>query len=171
MLKGLIPFLRAKDIQEIIKNLAQEIEKDYAEKDDLILICPLRGSVFFLSDLIRKLTLPTQVDFILIENTGTGEKSFKITKDISLNLKGKDVLIVEEIIDSGLQLSFLKERIKLALPASLKTVVLLDKSSHRKTLLHADYIGKAIDDRYVVGYGMDLNEEGRNYPDMYHLGQ
>ena len=169
MLKGLVPFLRAKDIQQIIKNLAKEIEKDYSETKELVLICPLRGSVFFLSDLIRALSIPSQTDFVLISSPK--DKSFKIKKDISLNLKKKDVLIVEEIIDSGLTLSFLKERIKLAEPASLKTVVLLDKSSHRKTLIHADYIGKAIDDRFIVGYGMDLNEEGRNYPDMYHLGQ
>ena len=169
MLKGLVPFLKAREIQEIIKKLAWEIKKDYSENTELILICPLRGSIFFFSDLIRQLQMPVQVDFVLIESAD--EESFKIKKDISLDLKGRDVLIVEEIIDSGLTLSFLKERIKLALPSSLKTVVLLDKSSHRKTLMHADYIGRSIDDRFIVGYGMDLDEEGRNYPDMYHLGQ
>ena len=169
MLKGLVPFLKASEIHEIIKKLAWEIKKDYLESTKLILICPLRGSVFFFSDLIRQLQMPVQVDFVLIESTN--EESFRIKKDISLDLKGHDVLIVEEIIDSGLSLSFLKERLKLALPASLKTVALLDKSSHRKTLMHADYIGRSIDDRFIVGYGMDLNEEGRNYPDMYHLGQ
>ena len=169
MLKGLVPFLKAAQIKQIIKNLAADIEKDYADATELILICPLRGSVFFFSDLIRQLQIPVQVDFVLIESTD--EESFKIKKDISLDLKGKDVLIVEEIIDSGLTVAFLKERIKLALPASLKTVVLLDKSSHRKTMIHADYIGRTIDDRFIVGYGMDLDEEGRNYPDMYHLGQ
>ena len=169
MLKGLVPFLKAKDIQQIIKNLAREIEKDYSPTTELILICPLRGSIFFLSDLVKELQIPVQVDFVLIDSIG--EESFKIKKDISLDLKDKDVLIVEEIIDSGLTLSFLKDRIKIASPASLKTVVLLDKSSHRKTIMHADYIGRAIDDRFIVGYGMDLDEEGRNYPDMYHLGQ
>ena len=169
MLKGLVPFLKAKEIRQIIKNLVEDIEKDYSGTEELVLICPLRGSVFFLSDLIRQLQIPAQVDFVLIESEA--EKSFRFKKDISLDLKGKDVLIVEEIIDSGLTLSFLKERIKLAHPASLKTVVLLDKFSHRKALMHADYIGKAIDDRFIVGYGMDMDEEGRNYPDMYHLGQ
>ena len=169
MLRGLVPFLKEKEIRQIIKNLASEIKKDYSGTKELILICPLRGSVLFLSDLIRQLQIPVQVDFVLIESSD--EESFKIRKDFSLNLKNKDVLIVEEIIDSGLTLSFLKERIKLALPASLKTVVLLDKSSHRETFMHADYIGRFIDDRFIVGYGMDLNEEGRNYPDMYHLGQ
>ncbi len=169
MLKGLVPFLKAKEIKQIITNLTEEIKKDYPENTELTLICPLSGSIFFLSDLIRQLSHPTQVDFVLIETTG--EASFRIKKDIALDLKGKDILIVEEVIDSGLTLSFLKERIKLSSPASLKTVVLLDKFSHRKTFMHADYIGRTIDDRFIVGYGMDLNEEGRNYPDMYHLGQ
>ena len=169
MLKGLVPFLKAKEIKEIIKTIAQDIQRDYSSSRELILICPLRGSVFFLSDLIRHLSIPVQVDFVFIENKN--EESFVIKKDISMDLKGKDVLIVEEIIDSGLTISFLKERIKLAQPASLKTVVLLDKSSHRKTYMHADYIGRTIDDRFIVGYGMDMDEEGRNYPDMYHLGQ
>ena len=169
MLKGLVPFLKAKDIQQIIKNLAQEIEADYSPAEELILICPLRGSIFFLSDLVRELQIPVQVDFVLIDNIG--EENFRIKKDISLDLKNRDVLIVEEIIDSGLTLSFLQNRIKMASPASLKTVVLLDKSSHRKTIMHADYIGRTIDDRFIIGYGMDMDEEGRNYPDMYHLGQ
>ena len=169
MLKGLVPFLKAKEIKEIIKNIAQDIQRDYSSSQELILICPLRGSIFFLSDLIRQLPIPVQVDFVFIENKN--EESFIIKKDVSMDLKGKDVLIVEEIIDSGLTISFLKERIKLAYPASLKTVVLLDKSSHRKTYMHADYIGRTIDDRFIIGYGMDMDEEGRNYPDMYHLGQ
>ncbi len=169
MLKGLIPFLKASEIKELVQSLAEQIQRDYAEEEELILICPLRGSVFFLSDLVRQFKIPLKVDFVLIE--GSGEQGFVIKKDISLNIKGKHVLIVEEIIDSGIRLSFLKERIKLAFPASLKTVALLDKSSHRNTWTHADYIGRAIDDRFIVGYGMDMDGEGRNYPDMYHLGQ
>lgn len=169
MLKGLVPFLKAKEIKNIIHTLAQEIEKDYSEKQELILISPLRGSIFFLSDLVRQLQIPVQIDFVMIESLK--EENFIIKKDVSLNIKNKDILIVEEIIDSGLTLSFLKERLLLASPASLKTVVLLDRSSHRKTVIHADYIGKSIEDRFIVGYGMDLDEKGRNYPDMYHLGQ
>ena len=171
MLKGLAPFLKAKEIKSIIKNLSRQITKDYPEKKELTLICPLRGSVFFLSDLIRCLNRPVQLDFVLIEPFETGETSYRIKKDISLNLKGRDVLIVEGIIDSGLSLFFLKQRLRLAQPASLKTAALLNKSSRRKAIIHADYIGKNIDDRFILGYGMDLNEEGRQHPDMYHLGQ
>ena len=169
MLKGLIPFLNAKEIQQIVQNLAEQIQQDYSHAEELTLICPLRGSVFFFSDLIRYFKIPVQTDFVLIE--GNGVEGFIIRKDISLKLKSKHVLIVDEIIDSGLMLSFLKERIKLAFPTSLKTVALLDKSAHRKTWTHADYIGRKIDDRFIVGYGMDMNGEGRNYPDLYHLGQ
>ena len=173
MIKGLVPFLKAKDIKRIIKRLAREVEKDYSTNEELILICPLRGSLFFLADFVRALQIPTQVDFVLISGGGgrAGEESFQIIKDISLNLKNKHVLIIDEIVDSGLTLSFLKERLKLAQPASLKTLTLLDKSSRRKTFMPADYTGETIDDRFIVGYGMDLDEEGRNYPDLYHLGQ
>ncbi len=168
MIKGLVPFLKAEEISRIIKNLSRQITKDYPEKTTLNLICPLRGSVFFLSDLIRCLNRQVTLDFVLTEPVGD---SYRIKKDISLNLKGRNVLIVEEIIDSGLSLFFLKQRLKLAEPYSLKTVALLNKSSRRKALVHADYIGKNIDDRFIVGYGMDLDEEGRHHPDMYHLGQ
>ena len=169
MIQGLTSFLKAKEIKQITKKLADEIAKDYADVAELIFVCPLKGSLFFLSDLVRQIPLPSQVDFVLLESKG--EESFKIKKDISLNLKGKHVLIVEEIIDSGLALSFLKERLRLAYPADLKTVVLLDKMARRKTFTRPDYIGKSIDDRFIVGYGMDLNEEGRNYPDMHYLAQ
>ena len=169
MLKGLIPFLNASQIAQIIQELSEDINKDYSDSYELVLVCPLRGSIFFLSDLVRQLKLPIQVDFVLIE--GEKEESCTIKKDLSLDIKNKDVLIVEEIIDSGVALTFLKERIKLAEPKSLKTVVLLNKSSRRKIPMSVDYIGRSIDDRFIVGYGMDLNEEGRNYPDMYHLGQ
>ncbi len=168
MYKGLVPFLSAKEIDQIIEDLASAIQKDFSNTE-LILICPLRGSIFFLSDLIRKLKIPVKVDFVFLESLG--EEHFRIKKDISLPLEGRNVLIVEEIIDSGLTFSFLKERIKWEKPACLKTVVLLDKSSHRKIFAHADYVGRVIADRFIVGYGMDIDEEGRNYPDMYHLGQ
>ena len=162
MLKGLIPFLKAKEIQQIVKNLAEQIQKDYSAEERLVLICPLRGSVFFFSDLVRHFTIPVQTDFVLIE--GNAEEGFIIKKDVSLTIKGKHVLVVEEVIDSGLRLSFLKERIKLAFPASLKTVALLDKSAHRKTWTHADYVGRNIEDRFIVGYGMDMDGEAETTP-------
>ena len=168
MHKGLVPFLSAKEIHQIIKKLASEIKKDYLDKE-LIVICPLRGSIFFLSDLIRELNIPVQVDFVFIDSVA--KDSFRIRQDISTDIKGKHVLITDGIIDSGLTMSFLIERMRLGKPASLKTAVLLDKSSHRRVFVHIDYVGKVIEDRFIVGYGMNLDGEGRNYPDIYLLGQ
>ena len=168
MKKGLIPFLSANEINKLIDKLVKEVQRDYVDTE-LILICPLKGSIFFLSDFIRKIKLNVQIDFVFIENLS--KDNFRIKKDISVDIKGKHVLIVEEIIDSGLTLQFLIERLKLAKPKSLKSVVLLDKVSHRKAFLHPDYVGLVIDDRFIVGYGMDMDEEARHYPDIYHLGQ
>ena len=168
MKKGLVPFLSADEINKLIGKLVKEVQRDYVDTD-LILICPLKGPVFFLADFIRKIQLNIQIDFVFIENLD--RDNFRIKKDISLNIKGKHVLIVEEIVDSGLTLQFLTERLKLAQPASLKSLVLLDKISHRKALIHLDYVGLVIDDRFIVGYGMDMDEEARHYPDIYHLGQ
>ena len=168
MKKGLIPFLSANEINKLINKLVKEVQRDYVDTE-LTLICPLKGPIFFLSDFIRKIKLDVQIDFVFIENLG--RDNFRIKKDISVDIKGKHVLIVEEIIDSGLTLQFLIERLKLAQPASLKSLVLLDKVSHRKALIHLDYVGLVIDDRFIVGYGMDMDEESRHYPDIYHLGQ
>ena len=167
-LHGLIPFLKSAEIQKIIKNLAAHLERDYA-KQELILICPLRGSVFLLSDLVHQLSMPIQIDFVCIESTG-GD-GFRLKQDISLDLRQQHVLIVEEIIDSGLVLSFLKKRIQLCHPASCKSLVLLDNSSRRQAFVHADYVGQVIDDRFIVGYGMGMDEAGRGLPDIYHLEQ
>lgn len=163
----MIPFLTKKEIDELVTQLAQQIEYDYDGKE-LIFICPLRGSVHFLADLIRKIDLPTQVDFVYVTSVEKGG-AIKIVKDISVNISGKHVIIVEEVIDTGRTLSFLRNRLFASAPASLKIVTLLDKPARRELAIKADYIGKTIDDRYVVGYGMDNEEKGRNYPDIYHL--
>ena len=168
MKKGLIPFLSKNEINKIIDKLVKEVQRDYADTA-LTFICPLKGPIFFLSDFVRKIKLDVQIDFVFIESLG--KDNFRIKKDISLDIKGKHVLIVEEIIDSGLTLLFLIERLKLAKPKSLKSLVLLDKVSHRKTLIHPNYVGLVINDRFIVGYGMDMDEEARHYPDIYHLGQ
>ena len=168
MKKGLVSFLSAVEIDKIIDTLAQQIQKDYADKE-LTIICPLKSSVFFVSDLIRKLKIPIELDFVFIESLG--KDNFRIKKDISIDIKDKNVLLAAEIIDTGLSLSFLIKHLQLLNPADLKSLVLLDKISQRKALVHLDYVGRMTDDRFIVGYGMDLDEDGRHYPDMYHLGQ
>lgn len=158
-------FITNDEIQKMVKSLAKQIESDYDGKE-VILICPLRGSVHFTADLARALELPQQVDFVHLQAVERGG-AIKIIKDISVNIAGKHVLIIEEIIDTGRTLSFLRNRLMASSPASLKIVTLLDKPARRELPIRADYIGRTIDDRYVVGYGMDTEEFGRNYPDIY----
>ncbi|MFP5518332.1 MAG: hypoxanthine phosphoribosyltransferase [Bdellovibrionia bacterium] len=164
---AMVPFLTGEEIAELVEKLAAQIEADYEGKE-LIFICPLRGSIHLTADLMRKIDLPQQVDFVHVTAVERGG-AIKIVKDISVNIAGKHVIIVEEIIDTGRTLSFLRNRLLASSPASLKIVTLLDKPARRELPIRADYIGRTIDDRYVVGYGMDSEELGRNYPSIYHL--
>ena len=163
----MVPFITRSEINELVGLLAKQIEYDYEGKE-IIFICPLRGSIHLTADLMRQIDLPQQVDFVYVTAVERGG-AIKIVKDISVNIAGKHVIIVEEIIDTGRTLSFLRNRLFASAPASLKIATLLDKPARRELPLRADYIGKTIDDRYVVGYGMDSEEMGRNYPDIYHL--
>lgn len=158
-------FINATEIKELVKKLARQIEHDYHGKE-ITLICPLRGSIHFVADLMREIKLPQQVDFVHLSAVEKGG-AIKIIKDIGQNITGKHVIVVEEIIDTGRTLSFLKTRLLASAPASLKIVTLLDKPARRELPLRPDYMGKTIDDRYVIGYGMDSSEQGRNYPDIY----
>ncbi len=167
MKDSMVPFLTSEEIQILVRKLAKQIEMDYRNKE-VVFICPLRGSVHFAADIMRNVNLRQQIDFVYVRASNRGG-TISITKDISINIADKDVLILEEIIDTGRTLNFLKNRLLSANPASLKIVTLLDKPARRELPLRADYIGKTIDDRYVVGYGMDIDETGRNYPDIYNL--
>ena len=160
-------FLKKDDIEKLVCKLATQIENDYEGKD-IVFICPLRGSIHFAADLMRKINLHQQVDFVSLQATEKGG-AIRLIKDISINITGKDVIIIEEVIDTARTLNFLKDRLITARPRSLKIVTLLDKPSRRELPIRADYIGKTIDDRYVVGYGMDSEELGRNYSDIYVL--
>ena len=165
----MIEFLTHGEIQEMVERLAKEIEMDYQGKE-LVMICPLKGSCIFMSDLSRQLEIPQQIDFVqarAVEKKG----AIALTKDISINITGKHVLIVEEIIDTGRTLSFLKQRLLQAQPASLKIVTLLDKPARRQIPIKPDYVGMTIEDRYMVGYGMDSEELGRNYRDIFYFTQ
>lgn len=167
MLKGLLPFIKSKEIESLCQRLGKEITEDYKNLNPLI-ISPLKGSIFFLNQLLKHLDFPLSVDFVSI-NCLSG--ICYIQKDIAISPEGRHVLIVEEIIDSGKKTQFLKERILLSNPSSIKIANLLDKSSRRELALHPDYSGKSIDDRFVVGYGMDAEELGRNYKDIYTFAQ
>jgi hypoxanthine phosphoribosyltransferase len=160
-------FLKADEIAKLVTKLADKIENDYEGKE-MIFICPLRGSIHFAADLMRKIDLPQQIDFVSLQATEKGG-ALRMVKDISVNITDKDVIIIEEVIDTARTLSFLRDRLIASRPKSLKIVTLLDKPARRELPIRADYIGKTIEDRYVVGYGMDSEEKGRNYADIYVL--
>ena len=163
------PFLKQKEIQKLIQKLSLEIDKTYSDKKTpLLLVCPLKGSLFFLSDLIRHLKTPALIDFISIESY---KKSFHILKDVKLPLKDHHVLIVKEVMNSGRKLLFLKNRLEAENPLSVKIVTLLDKPIERRMDLTPDFFGKSIDDRYLFGYGMDLDEKHRELKDIFQFTQ
>lgn len=166
---SMIAYLTRSEINDLVARLAKEIEIDYHGKE-IILICPLKGSILFLADISRKIELPQQIDFVQVSAIEKGG-AIRLQKDISINIAGKHVLIVEEIIDTGRTLSFLKQRLLASSPASLKIVTLLDKPARRELPIKPDYIGMTIDDRYMVGYGMDSEEIGRNYSDVFYFKQ
>jgi hypoxanthine phosphoribosyltransferase len=166
---SMIAFLPAAEIEKLVAKLAAQIERDYEGKD-IVLICPLKGSCLFTSDLSRKINLPQQIDFVHLSPTER-KGAIRINKDISVNITGKHVLILEEIIDTGRTLNFLKTRLLAASPASLKIVALLDKPARRELSIKPDYVGMTIEDRYLVGYGMDSEEVGRNYQDIFYFKQ
>jgi len=167
----LTPLLSKEQIESIVKDLADRISKDYDQRE-VVLVCILKGAFMFLSDLVRHLRMPLQVDFVRLASYGTGTKSsgrIEITKDVETPLEGKDVLIIEDIIDSGRTLLFLKERLSLANPRSIRVCALLDKKTRREVEIEGDYIGKEINDVFIVGYGIDFNEAHRNLPEIYYV--
>jgi hypoxanthine phosphoribosyltransferase len=156
-------------IERRVRELAEEISRDYAGRE-LIVVGILKGAFIFMADLIRSFKVPCQVDFAQLASYGNGTVSsgdVVIMKDIGLPIAGKDVLIVEDIVDTGLTLSFLVETLKNRNPRSLKVCVFLDKRARRKVPFTADYTGFDIDDGFVVGYGLDFNEQARHLRDVY----
>ncbi|WP_069650623.1 hypoxanthine phosphoribosyltransferase [Caloranaerobacter ferrireducens] len=154
------------ELQKRIKELGQEITKDYKDKD-LVVICVLKGAVMFMSDLCKNIDLPLNMDFMAVSSYGSSTQSsgvVRILKDLDSSIEGKDVLIVEDIIDTGLTLSYLVENLKSRGPRSVKICTLLDKPERRKAKVKVDYIGFTIPDEFVVGYGLDFNEKYRNLP-------
>ena len=153
-------FISKEEIQKIVLKLARQIEHDYEGKNPVFIV-PLKGSVIFACDLMREISLPLSLDFVHLYSPK--DEGVRILKDITMDIKDRHVLIIEEIIDVGRTLSFLKERLQASEPASVKIVTFLDKPFRRELPIKPDYIGKTIDDRYVVGYGMDSGELCRNY--------
>lgn len=156
-------------IQERVGELANQISKDYAGKE-LIIIGVLKGAFIFMADLIRAISIPCTIDFARLASYGAGSDSsgkVVMTKDIETSIKDKDILIVEDILDTGLTLQYFVDWLKERNPNSLRICVFLDKRKRRKVSFEADYVGFTIDDGFVVGYGLDFNEKYRFSPDIY----
>ncbi len=154
-------------LQGRIRELAQQIQSDYADIDDLLLICVLKGAFVFLADLSRALTRPHQLDFMGISSYGAGTESsgaVRIVLDLKQDIAGRHVLIVEDIIDSGRTLDYMRRNLLARDPASLRICALLDKPERRAVDVPVDYLGFEIPDEFVVGYGLDFAEIYRNLP-------
>jgi hypoxanthine phosphoribosyltransferase len=156
-------------IDKKVRELAGQISSDYEGKE-LIVIGILKGAFIFMADLIRCLTIPCRVDFVRLASYGAGMSSsgkVVMTKDIETFIKDKDILIVEDVVDTGLTLSYLLNWLKERSPRTIKVCAFLDKRKRRKTPFEADYVGFVIEDGFVVGYGLDFNEKARFLPDIY----
>lgn len=153
-------------IDRRLGEMAGQINRDYAGREPM-LISVLRGSFVFMADLTRKIQLPCTVDFMAVSSYGKGTSSsgqVQITKDLSDDIEGKDILVVEDILDSGNTLSYLMKILQARHPASMKLCTLLDKPSRRTVPVEVDYVGFTIPDEFVVGYGLDFAERYRNLP-------
>lgn len=149
-----------------VKELGAQISKDYVGKN-LILVSVLKGSVVFMADLMRAVTVPAEIDFMCVSSYGSGSKTsgvVRIIKDLDIDLSGKDILLVEDILDSGVTLSYLKELLLHRNPASIRICTLFDKPARRKADIYADYSGFEVPDEFIVGYGLDYAEKYRNVP-------
>lgn len=156
------------EIKAAVKKLGQQITADYQGKAPMV-IGILKGAVVFYSDLIREIDLPLRTDFMALSSYGSATKTtgvVKVMKDLDRDIVGQDVLIVEDIVDSGMTLSYLKKMLSDRGAASIKIVTLLDKPARRRVDLKADYFCFEIPDEFVVGYGLDYDEKYRNIPDI-----
>ncbi len=158
--------LSKEEIDEKVKELGKMLAEEYAGKRPL-LICVLKGALIFVADLARAMNIPLEVDFMAVSSYGVSTKSsgvVRILKDLETGIEGRHVLIVEDIIDTGLTLKYLIENLKSRKPASIKICTLLDKPSRRRVQLQPDFSGFEIPDKFVIGYGLDFSEIYRNLP-------
>jgi hypoxanthine phosphoribosyltransferase len=161
------------DLRRKVADLGAQISKDY-EGRDLLLVGVLKGAVFFLSDLMREISVPCEVDFMAVASYGSATDSsgvVRILKDLDDSIEGRDVLIVEDIVDSGLTLQYLLRNLRARGPATVEVVALLTKPERRKIELEARYVGFEIPDKFAIGYGLDHGERYRNLPYVAALQQ
>ncbi len=158
--------LSKEEIHTIVSRLGQQISRDYENKN-LLMVSVLKGSVVFMADLMRAIDIPCRIDFLSVSSYGSGTKSsgvVKIQKDLDIDLAGYDLLLVEDILDSGMTLSYIIEMLRTRNPKSIRICTFLDKPERRVADIKADYVGTAVPDAFVVGYGLDYDERYRNLP-------
>ena len=163
--------IAAADIHERVKQMAHEIQRDHP--DGVHLVCVLKGAFIFLSDLARQLPSTTSLDFMAVSSYGTSTKSsgqVQVLKDLDSSVDGRDVVIVEDIVDTGLTLTYLQDILRARSPRHLRTACLLSKPSRRKIDVKVEYVGFTIEDKFVVGYGLDYAEQYRNLPYIAVIG-
>lgn len=167
-MQTLIP---AGEIERRVKELAADIRRDHP--DGVHLVCVLKGAFMFLADLVRALDGPVTMDFLAVSSYGSGTSSsgqVQILKDLGTAIEGRDVVIVEDIVDTGLTLQYLQDILRARSPRHLRTVCLLSKPARRRVDVKVDYVGFTIDNRFVVGYGLDFNEQYRGLPYIAVIG-
>jgi hypoxanthine phosphoribosyltransferase len=167
----LIPVLKKSEINNMVAQVARRISSDYQDHE-LILIGVLKGAFVFLSDLMLNLSIPVQVDFIRVASYGSDTSSsgrINLTKAVEIDVKNKDVLVVEDIVDTGLTLSYIIDYLKSFKPKTVKVCTLLDKRQRRQANVIIDYACHIVAEGFLVGYGLDYDEDYRNLPEIYHL--
>jgi hypoxanthine phosphoribosyltransferase len=159
-------------IQARVRALAEEIERDYPAGEEIHLVCVLKGGFVFMSDLVRAMSVRVTLDFIAVSSYGKSTSSsgeVRLVKDLDSGLEGRHIIIVEDIVDTGLTLTYLQDILRARSPKTLRTACLLSKPSRREIDVTVDYIGFTIEDKFVVGYGLDYAEKYRNLPDIQVL--
>jgi hypoxanthine phosphoribosyltransferase len=170
-MRELIPVLAADEIHLLVKSMAQRISVDYRDRD-LVLIAVLKGSFIFLADLIRQLTIPVKVDFLQARSYGADTRScgtIRLLKDIGIDIREKDVLLVEDIVDTGLTVNWILDHLRSFQPRSLSVCAFIDKRERRETEVPIAYSGHVTKAGFLVGYGLDYAEAYRHLPGIYHL--
>lgn len=154
------------DIQNIVNRIGKQITEDYKDKN-LFMVSVLKGSLMFMADLMRAIEVPCEIDFMAVSSYGAGTSTtgaVRILKDLDASLEGKDILVVEDILDSGVTLSYLMKHLESRNPSSIRLCTMLDKPERRKMPIKADYVGTTVPDEFIVGYGLDYDEKYRNLP-------
>jgi hypoxanthine phosphoribosyltransferase len=161
------PLISSEDIQRRIHSMAAEIERDYPDGEEIHLVGVLKGGFMFMADLVRAMSARVTLDFMAVSSYGKGTKSsgqVRVLKDLDSSLEARNIIIVEDIVDTGLTLQYLQEILKARAPKTVRTACLLSKPARRLVNVAIDYIGFTIDDQFVVGYGLDYGEKYRNLP-------